>query len=198
MTKKGTTKYFVNYDTKWTHDYLNPKQALYFKAKTSIQEIVPQLENYLNENGPDHLKVNYQPSYMVSNFSRLYRNLAKSYKGWQIFYRKPGSPKNYASINHDQIGSQEKVKNIRALKQILQNRMLWKHDFDPVIQAVEIKSVDSSEFIAKTLNYQFSQGSLDVLLKNWLPYLEGLNKNYHELVKQNLSLDVLTNKTQTW
>ena len=197
MIKPINARYTVNYDTIWTHDYLDLEQSLYFKAKTPVQKIIPQLENHLNKNGPKDLKANYQPAYMTSNFSRLYRRLAKSYKGWEVFYCEPGSREDYDSIIK-RLDHEEKIKDRRALKQILRHRMLWKHDLYPAIQAVKINGAANCALIAKQLNSKFSQSDFGVVLKEWLPYLEGLNQNYQILMQQDLDLNTLNDKNAIW
>ena len=198
-TKQTSTRYSINYDTKWSHDYLDPSKDLYFKAKTPIQEIVPKLENHLNSNEPQSLKENYQAPAVIRNFNRLYHNLDKSYKGWEVFYRTPESNQNYGLMT-ERIGYEKRVKNRYALKKTLSRPMLWKHDLYPSVQPVEIKSALNCVGIATQLNGKSSQAFRGLSLKEWLPYnyLDGLNRNYHELVEKDSDLSVLKDTNHAW
>ena len=135
---------------------------------------------------------------MMGNFSRLYRNLAKSYLGWRVQYRKPQSNQNYDSIT-ERIGYREISRNARALKKILNRPMLWKQDLNPAVQPVEINDgAINCAVIAIQLNSQVSQSFLGVLFKEWLPYIDGLYQNHHELVKADFQLNALKQENHKW
>lgn len=135
---------------------------------------------------------------MIHHFSRVYRNLAKSYKGWRVYYRKPESSQDYGTIN-EKFGVIKDPKLVyvyeRSIKQILNYPMVWMHDLKPLVVDVEINGAESCEFIATQLNDQLLDNYGDLLLKKWSPYMNELTQNYHKLVEPNSKL--LTNH-ETW
>ena len=180
-TRKKT--YIINYDTQWKHDFLKPQQYLTFKANTPIEEIVPKLENYLNELCPD-LNANYKRS--LPSFQRLYRNLIYNFKGWQILYRKPNSKKPFEPIT-EQIGYKPRNKKQLLKQKILKTHMRWTHECYPLIDPVEIKGVDSCATIAQKLNAKTLQPNYKQFLENLEFYFNGLSNSYTMLPKKSVN-----------
>ena len=184
VVKKKSSE--VNYETEWKHECLEPQQYLYFEPNTPIEEIVLKLEDQQNKLYPD-LNVNHKRS--VPSFKRLYRNLIPIFKGWQVFYRKPGSKKPFGPIN-EQIAYKSRSPKRAYKSSLFKAEMRWTHELYPLIDRVEIKNVASYETIAKHLNEKLEKPSYKLFFEQLLePYLVGLSETCCIVHQKSINFD---------
>lgn len=189
---RGATKVQINYQTPWIHEILGKENALYFEANTPIEEIIKKVETTHKSFYPN-TEINYQKSQV--RFTRLYRNILPTFKGWRVLYRDPTSKdQSYRSIS-EKIGYKSRSKSDNLLK--YSRTMLWKHQLFPAVEVVKIQPITNGAEIARRLNKQIKKSSLQPLVSNWLLHSENLHLYCQKLAKENLRLGQLKKDQQS-